>query len=879
MHSKKFFNKTVYLSILLAVIAVYASLELVLNYLLVETYEESALSLFSDKQERVVQIGFFGRILSGFGLTLLIFGIVGGALRWVNVYRPDFANKKTFRTLGNLAKPLTFLFVWAVLVIGIEVFVEVAAAKSSPEAKLAATRAVIFREAYRSGQITFESAPQMDAFLEDEINRKISIALIPSIAYFSDKFKYQIRDQLENIVANNVEQNRRKEYLEAVPQILKTIEQTARNEVAAYQAFDKAMTSANRKLSSGTIQSEYQAVIQSISDERRRLWQNFRTETNADNMGELANKVAIEIYSENFDARKRMRKCEKRRDQACIQAEKQRHREYIESHGLNWESWDYWNETSFWSSLGQLVALPVTYTACIAEGVGRVLTSEGKQKCESVIRAVSAENEKALEQRKKYLNQKYGLALDTNEPGFQKSDYVARELGKHVSELGYDIGNEWRRTDSGRLLNQIETRLKNAREVAITTYHRKSRFDFEYGAFRNAGELVKHSAMVSFYRAQLGEYYFEGYFPFKNNKWLNEASFYHEWSKTVPTSLEYVKLFSDEAIGAFESGGAFYQLGKDSVAFAIIPPVSIVLSALAVFGLFFKLVNKFVFSVVASSRRALSVIAVIALLIITMATSKAAMLLEQETSGAGVSLSLFGSDAEQSLNERAIAIGFGLALDLEHAVYEVALSKDNDANKVLDWLSSENMQALIAKEKTLRANISKLLLENSHYDLSVSVFDKESRMAYSMALGLDENDQIERIKIPNLFANAELGHFLEIPLFFSPNYKDLLLESAMNAADVEFWLDIHSGSILRESAMGRIERSLLDRFEGKRNDTFPIKYEGKPVSHGNLLAFRSKSSETYKCIYMESIDYRLLELTIRATIDGNKSMTECTVEI
>jgi hypothetical protein len=877
MRANNLVNKTVYLTILLVVIAIYASLELILNYLLVETYENSALALFSEKQDRVVQIGFFGRILSGFGLTLLIFGVVGGALRWFNIYRPELASQGTSRTLGKLAKPLMFVCVWGTLIIGIEVFVDVAAARSSAEAKLGATRAVIFREAYRSGQITFESAPQMDAFLEDEINRKISIALIPSLAYFSDKFKNQIRDQLENIVANNVEQNRRKEYLEKVPQILRTIEQTARNEVAAFQGFDKAMTAANKKLSSGAIQSEYQGVMKSISDERRRLWRHFRTETNADNMGELADKVAIEIFSGNFDARKRMRKCEKRKDQACIQAEKQRHREYIQSHGLNWESWEYWNETSFWRSLGQLVTLPVAYTSCLTEVIGRVITSEGKQKCESTIRAISAENEKALEQRKKYLSQKYGLPLNTNEPGFQKADYVARELGKHVSELGYELGSEWRRADSGHLLNQIETRFKNAREIAIRTYHKQSRFDFEYGAFRNAGDLVKHPSMTKFYRSRLGEYFFEGYLPFKNDKWLDEAAFYHEWSKTVPTSLEYVKLFSDESMGAFESGGAFYQLGKDSVAFAIIPPVSIVLSALAVFGLFFKLINKFVFSVVASSRRALSVIAVITLLIITIATSKAAILLDQETSGAGVSLSLFGSDIEQPWSEQAI--GFGLALDLERAVYEVASKKNNDASTILEWLSTEDMKVIIEKEKKFRAKVSKLLLKDSRYDLSVSVFDKERRMAYSLAMGFDDKDQVNRIKIPNFFANTEFGRFLEIPLFFSPNYKSLLLESAMNAADVEFWLDIHSGSLVRESAMERIEKSLLARLKGTGNDNFPIQFEGKPVTQGNLLAFRSDSSDSYKCIYMESIDYRLLELTIRATIDGDKSLTECTVEI
>ena len=204
------FTKHLKLIVLLVCFSIYVAFELSLNLLLIDLYSQPLSSIMGDKRIAAERLELFGRVLSGFGLALAIvsfvkptkFNILGGAAN---------ATDTQINEQGKwLVRPLAFLLIWLLIIPFLRLSVDAVVDTTSNKRKLAAVRAIVYKEAYLAQAVQIQGFPEFDEIAQDEARRDLFIALIPSLAYFSTGFNSLIESNLENM-ANHYLLNRQEE--------------------------------------------------------------------------------------------------------------------------------------------------------------------------------------------------------------------------------------------------------------------------------------------------------------------------------------------------------------------------------------------------------------------------------------------------------------------------------------------------------------------------------------------------------------------------------------------------------------------------------------------------------------------------------------------
>ncbi|MFC7159795.1 hypothetical protein [Pseudidiomarina halophila] len=170
--------------------AVYILLEINLNLKLIDLYSNPVTSVLGAKAEEAHFVEFLGRMITGFGLALALVTLIP-ELSFERKYRSAFVRRSI--------RLLMFLALWAVLIPSIRVVVDSVVENSSPEQKMNAVRAVIFKEAYLADMVAIDDLERLSVSNETQSEKKLVVSLIPSLAYFSERFNGYIGRQLDEL--------------------------------------------------------------------------------------------------------------------------------------------------------------------------------------------------------------------------------------------------------------------------------------------------------------------------------------------------------------------------------------------------------------------------------------------------------------------------------------------------------------------------------------------------------------------------------------------------------------------------------------------------------------------------------------------------------
>ncbi|MGB1198579.1 MAG: hypothetical protein ACPG46_05985 [Thalassotalea sp.] len=187
---KQLFSKvSPYMSVigLLSAFTIYVGLELAFNLLLIEIYSKPLELLFGEYKLVAERLELFGRILSSFGIALVLTPIIFKTF----FERPEGkcqSENTVYTTKKWAAKICVLVFVWWALIPLQRVLVDGWIHGTSNSSKLSAVRAIVYKEGDLADRIAIENFDEFNAIAQDPERRDLVVALIPSLAYFSQSF-------------------------------------------------------------------------------------------------------------------------------------------------------------------------------------------------------------------------------------------------------------------------------------------------------------------------------------------------------------------------------------------------------------------------------------------------------------------------------------------------------------------------------------------------------------------------------------------------------------------------------------------------------------------------------------------------------------------
>ena len=840
--------------VLLGLFVVYVCLELSLNLLLIDMYAKPLEAVFGEYQLTAERLELFGRTLSGFGLALGIISFMPGHLFNILGAAKDTTDTQTEQGINKIGKwvfrPIAFVLLWALIIPSLRIVIDGVVDSTSNEKKLSAVRAIVYKEAYLAESVTIEGFPEFDEIVSDPQRKDLVVALIPSLAYFSGGFNHLIESNLQNM-ADVFLQNRQEETFskDALPRIRK-FDGIYKAEWASYKKAKQDYTEASRRENNFALLEQERTELLSKANERiNHHWQVYSDELlKADDFRKdyAENENIVKVYR---DIRNKYQssKC----DRECHDFYRAEFAKYLnnltfkdgERFGVYLQA-DEVNLTKILKSKYQLMGM-------FTRG------------------------------RRAYLHRAYGISEEMEYEQYVQSP-VATNLAIAVfKENDVHVAKEWTMNDMRPLRQAITNKYKGRAEALWVKYQDGSSFGGVPEKNLDRVDFAHLYEIKVLAKIALGPYYMESFTPS-----IAESRYKKMWLASQD-NISFIKMVtSTAATAAFSPGGSMFQLGKDAVKLAVIPPVSIAASLLAIFLLFIKL-GMYLW---ARSKVYFLVAMGLGVFAFGIPVGKSVM---GENSYHGMMVAFAEEFSDVDTFDKTFTVGFGYVLDLENGIFKTYRDLavvDAVASVVNKKLPRDENGLPIAHSETARFSLRSYddlaysMLDFAPemlgigeviapFDTNITLLKQDMNVGAYLGVRLADN-KVAEVSMPNFMQGTDIGLIAEQRLFYQPDWQSLALEYVSNVDDPSYWLQLAQGDIAKETLIQRLEHNMAS-YLNDTPSTLALLNNLNEKDQNNLILLELERSKRYRCFVLGTVTAKMISESIETNTIAYEELPDC----
>ncbi|WP_370245928.1 hypothetical protein [Marisediminitalea sp.] len=846
---------TVHLKILaiLVLFAIYVSLELSLNILLIDMYAQPFELVLGEYHIAAERLELFGRTLSGFGLALFAVTLI--PIRFFGVTQSESHTRPVISARGKwLLRPLAFLAIWALIIPSIRVLIDGVVDSQSSDAKLSAVRAIVYKEAYLAKAVSIEGFPEFDHIVADPDRRDLMVALIPSLAFFSNGFNTLIGNNIDSM-ANTFLLNKQEDdfIAEALPRI-RRFDQQYEAQWQLYESASRAYLEAFRKENDHYAREQERLTL--LNNANKHI--NSRWERYAVQLLEAGD--FREDYTTNENIRDQYRNyrdqaLSSRCNTACEEQAKRNFARYLTT--LKFESGE-----SFGISLQ-------------AEDVIFNKFVKSKYNLAAIFKRG----------RLRYLQETYGIPEEMTYEQYQQSDLMMSHLRDYIAGQGITLPVGWKTTDMQPLINAIAAKYQGLAAAEWDKYLQAASYKMpEPGLSKPA--FASHAIVTSAAREALGPYYLPAFTPS-----IAESRYKAIWLDSQD-NISFIKMItSTAATTAFSPGGSMFQLGRDAVKLAVIPPASIFASLLAVFLLFFKIGNY----LWPRSKVYFGGALLAAVVLLVTPTVSALM---QSNAYHNITTRFAQQVSQDNLYDNLLTSTFGYMLDIESGLYsqyrQVGVVREVRramlANTEQSTNEGETTNAQNAAPSPLRTfdnifyDLLSFLPEKlgsgeiiKPFDANITVLKQDLNVGAYLGIYL-EGDKVSEVKMPNFMQDTDFGLLAEQKYFYRPDWQSLASEFIENANSPDYWIKLANGDLAKESLVTKIERNMSD-YLNTQGGLVTLLKSIQSQGYRNLILLQLGQANRYRCFVIGDIDALMITDSIQSNFVDYKELPNCKARI
>ncbi|WP_133407042.1 hypothetical protein [Parashewanella tropica] len=831
----KFQGKLVFLFLCFLV---YVGLELALNLLLIELYSQPVETVFSEKTEAIHNLDLFGRTLSSFGLAL---AIVSSFPLWR--FAPN-VNKEKAKALHSekkavpltekqalkakwLARPLVFFLIWMALIPALRLVVDGIVHNTDNNGRLNAVRAIIYKEGYLSGAIQIDGADKFNQLVSNSEKRKLVLALIPSLAYFSNSFNKLIEQNMENIADTFLRNHQKQQFAQAGLPKLRAFDRVYQDEFNKYRAAQKKHRVALDKLNDrASILQEQQALVNAINDEIQMHWDSYaeRYASARKDYKQLSKNDMLRKRHHEFKDQHRSRGC----NLDCEAQVEMYHADYFNN--LKYESGE---------SLGILV------------------------KPEDIEFSTYGTEERILQMlqkgRKRWLKLDYGVGEHQKFEEFVISEEARKLVIKKFKSKGVDLPSDWQLNNTALISEILTAKYRDQLAKVWKNYLASSQFKINEKSLDKIA-FAQHKKINSVARRSLGTFYINGFSPA-----ISERDYVKRWI-AQQDNISFIRMINSTAsVAAFSPGGSLYDIGNDAVKLAVVLPFSVILSFLAIFVLCIKFGRYLLSREAPYHLVALGALSILAFILPVMSS------IGQKGSYQDAMASFAEKFNEGNSTEYNKTVFFGVALDFENGLYQKY--HDWELIKALQGLMFESNSRNSAESEVHQQQKPLLNLVTSyddamykhfswlpnyygagniqHFDVNITVLKRDHTIGAFLGLNL-KNGKVNKVTMPNFLENKDLALLAEQRFFYNPDIIGIAKTFVDNYENGDYLLSLSNGSFMRESAISKLEKSIKTVINSQTRLLNAVN-ELKRAGNKNLVLIQMNRSESYQCFAAPNI--------------------------
>ncbi|PKG56435.1 hypothetical protein [Shewanella sp. GutDb-MelDb] len=861
MNSSKFSNH-VKIVLLLLLFVVYVCLELSLNILLIDMYAQPIQAVFGEHRITAERLELFGRTLSGFGLALAVATFIPATLfnrlirdETKKVEAGKTLDPKTAQLINGVFRPLILVLVWALIIPCLRIAVDGVVDTTSNDKKLSAVRAIVYKEAYLAETVAIEGFPEFDDIVSDPKRKDLMVALIPSLAYFSAGFNKLIESNLENMADQFLLNRQEVAFItEAIPRI-RQFDRTYKQELARYQKANKAYLVALKKENNySLIEQERVALLNQANDSITNHWKSYsQALLDADNyrkdVAEDANNPIRKGYSSVKD--------------------------------------DYFSSSCKSACRQQLKVDFAKYLSTLkydtGESFGVYLTAD------DITVAKMLKSKYYLMSmfergRIKYIHRLYGIPEEMEYEQYNDSPQALTVAVDVFNKQGVKVANDWTLSDQRGLHQAIEAKYKGRAKALWNEYRKNARFSVAKPRLDRVG-FARLPQVTKYAKKTLGNYYLAEFTPS-----ISERKYKKLWL-AKQDNISFIKMVtSTAATAAFSPGGSMFMLGKDAVKLAVIPPMSIAASLLAIFLLFIKL-GVYLWS---KSKSYLT----LAMLAGAIAFGVPVGASVTDKNAYHVMMGNF-AEAFSTVDpfDRFFTLGFGYVLDVENGIFQTYRDlsvvrlvgqiikyrppyQPQESNQPVETIALEHEQYFLRAYDDLAYAWLSFLPKHygfgeviKPFDTNITVLKQDMNVGAYIGVRL-ENEKVAAVNMPNFLQNSDIGLLAEQKFFYKPDVVGLVSEFASNFDDPQYWLQLGQGDVGKESLIQKLEVNMT-AYLNHQPSTLSLLNTLHKKGQNNLILLELKRTKKYRCFVLGVVDAQMISDSINVNFFDYEELPKC----
>ena len=829
--------------LLLAFFFIYFGLELSFNLLLVDVYSLPLEDLFGDKHHHAARLELFGRMLSGFGLSLAIvsFVPVQKLLFWKKEQASSLPGKQSL-----VVKGLAFLLLWVALVPSLRLFVDGWAHATSSDAKLSAVRAIAYREAYLNDLVEIDRFDEFNAIASDEARRDLVIALLPSLAFSSTGFNALIERNVE-AMADTLLSNRQKSQFakEGLPR-LREFDALYQSELRLYMNAQKKRQQALSALNDiDTLEAETAAHVDAIYLYLENSWKRYVTgiDETYDDIKQYASNDSIQDAHRQFKDQYR----DECKSQVCKDNVKVRH--------ANW--------------LNEL-DIPMMYVT--PDDI--LFTLYGtEERVRSILR----------KGRKNALRYVYHVDEDIEEyEQWLLSPGGSEHARLYLAERGVALAEHWQLQNTSAIFRAVTQKYQSQVDKVWPEYLQGSQFKVQNSTMGRYDfsllPIVEKKA-----RSIMGRFYLTNFTPGES-----ESAYLQRWLKSQD-NISFIRMLSSTAAeAAFSKGGGLYQIGVDAVKLSIVPQTSILLSFIAVFALAIKFIVQLFKGY--PKFYAVFLIGVMTIVLVVPTVKSVTDSHSYSAMMANFSEEFHKDDPVSRVKMKL----FGVALDLENGVFTayrhnpakqlVAAPlfhfQKNEKGEVVESTAVTSLRYYDDAFNTVFSFLPSHVFgfsERDGFNANVSLIKPDNSIAAYMGIEMAGN-KVKSVAIPNFLASTDLGFLAEQAFILKHDPLALTLDYISNYDSPEYWVEIANGRAFRSTLIEKLEAVLPGVIEGNTRLRKLLESQVKK-GKANILLYQATAGAKYQCFVMPTLTSTDLANALLSNQVDYEKIEDCWIEI
>lgn len=853
----------------LLVAVVYLILEVNLNLALVETYSQSSQTLLTDNTwlEQAESLELIGRIITGFGLSFVLCGLVFNVL--CHFFYKLFSLEVKSRFLKGLSKFIVFLLLWLLIAISLRVLVDVISYSANPATKYSAVRSIMFKELYIADMLEISNLGILNQAKKDEQHFKIVSALIPSLALVSKSINQKIAEQSDAIAASLIDTKEKKDYQRLTEPMFVNSKSFADAEFDLFAKAHKTYQEKKQQLDDPLAVKELvNAEIREVENITEDLWISYYNDVSGIDEYTLyfwSNQQKILGAYKTYYSKKKCRK-----QKGCQENVYQQLLPILAKNKMAPMDEDFWLGTSLY----KLAKALLLFGPALIEGVTCDIATEQKaQECSSLYKeAFLIEDDDIKDAHVAYLDSKYPFGLELTRKQFTRLAKVQKARVKHLRRKGFQVPDDWTLHDRTVIENYFRNNIRKLLAKNEKSYFNASKLDVSLANTQvsNRKEFYQLAKIQQHFNKRLGEYYYQGYMPTDS-----EQHSYLQWKNAqARDGVDFVQILNSRAEEGFKKGGLFYDLGNDAIKFTLVPTVAI---GLSVFSVMMMLAKVFIYPLAlwlcGRDHQLLGRIPTRYIVTFIFAIPIFASPLFNGLFAKAMHDFVNQSEAKETHLELAGSYSLGYVLDSEVWLSSFAGSIQFDINSLLPSALHSKITAVDNAIYPFVKRIpelydSKLTIEN--HDVNIVLYRKQYDVLFAMGMKLNDG-KVANVTVPNIMGHKDLDLLLDSKVFFNPNYKEMFKTSLLDdLRSTEFLVALPTSDSLKQSMRQRLEEKLtkmLNRNMGNRYAVTNLLPKG--VTKGNVIMFKDKQDRYYTCYYLEGLDFKFIPKMLSG---GNKGV-------